>query len=666
MPSISVNAPNVLYVEAKLDEPQRFLQQCDIIKKCNAEPLTAYKLFDLSPGFTKEDFKKAKMKMFLHFHPDKNDPTNFLNANAAFNVLKDAADYLYFFELSDRSDDSTVRNNPFYQKEMGVFSKSTSVPMQKSPAQQEYEQRLFTVYKANSMSPDDEEFFRDTITKHPSFLSLSLHKINGSNLFNVVCERDGSSSFFQWLTSQPYAEETLLKFNQSGWDCFCSAMHSDRRDCLQILFDTYGMEAFQASSIDYGLPSLVLDDEQLPTLFFMLNELGYVPNDKVGILLATDVNDANVDLFKKLHRTFVKRGWFIDYQELFSAAVKGGKLKILQMMHEEGMICPDTVQPIFNMTSDFDLFLAIHSLTEVIAFLKNTGYKNIVNLNSPACLIQSLNLDIISVHHCFQDQHGLIKDDMEHRFLAIMNKEKLSYQPEQLAYIQERWDSVWRTIAENPVTLGHNYAGKLGHLIESIARSPNPAPHLKKLYDIPVELLIGPFSNEDNYHTLRFESFTPLQLLIAVGEDTLAVRLIKSGFVDWRQEVQYTETLRSDGAYFSLNIPKRMSILDFARFFHLTKVEKAIQLCEAEAYLHKRTLEGNYKTQFSFFGFFHLHFGFSKQEKITAVRALISYLKDNIPIPESCRPALSQGELGKIVALSDAEYAVTQQTATRR
>jgi hypothetical protein len=706
MPSISVNAPHVLYVESMLDEQQRFLQQCETIKQWQTRRLTAYDLLGLSPRFTKQDFKRAKMKMFLHFHPDKNSSDS-LNADAAFKVLKDAAEYLDFYEQSDRSDDSTVCNNPFYPKRMGISTSSKKAPVRKFPAQQEYERRLVSVYNTQSISSDDEAFFRDTITKHPEYLSLSLHETNGCNLFNVVCECGGNSSFFQWLTSQPYAEETLLKFNQGGWNCFCSAMHFGRRDCLRFLFDTYGMEVFQAAGIDDGLPLLVVEDEQLPILDFLFNELGYAPKtsyDMGRVLCATfQYIEAKVDLFKKLYRTFVVRTWLIDSQGVFSTAVNDGKLSILTTMHEEGMINPDTALPVFKNASDFNLFLAKPSSTEVIAFLKSTGYKKIYKLDSPGYLIQLLDLNIISVeellqqyptssdiwgseplittivskdrakfkawlaqcpfHDCFQAQPGYTKDSMEHRFLGIMNKEKWSFQLEQVAYIQERWDSVWRTIAENPVTLGRDYRETLDHLIESIARCPNPAPHLKKLYNIPVELSL---QHEDSVQTLHFASFTPLQLLLALNETAPAIRLIKSGFVDSRQEVQYTESLYVDGVYVSLDTPRRMSIIDFARIHNLAEVEKAIQLCEAEAYLYQRALERNYKTQCSFFGFFNIHFGFSKQEKITAARALISYLKNKVPIPESCRPALSQGELGKVAALNGVEYMVLQQAVPNR
>lgn len=155
-------------------------------------------------------------------------------------------------------------------------------------------------------------------------------------------------------------------------------MHNGRRDCLQILFDTSGIEIFQASGIDYGLPFLVLEDKKLPILDFLFNELGYAPKPSFGvarILLATfEYIDANLDFFKKLHRTFVGRGWFIDYQKLFSAAVNAGKLTILQMMHEEGMIRPDTALPVFKNVLDFNCFLEKPLLIEVIAFIKNTGY----------------------------------------------------------------------------------------------------------------------------------------------------------------------------------------------------------------------------------------------------------------------------------------------------
>jgi hypothetical protein len=110
----------------------------------------------------------------------------------------------------------------------------------------------------------------------------------------------------------------------------------------------------------------------------------------------------------------------------------------------------------------------------------------------------------------------------------------------------------------------------------------------------------------------------------------------------------------SDSPSYLNELHKKISKLDFAHS-GLKKVEKALQLLEAESYLYKRAFDNNYKTRFTFFCF-HLNFGFSKFEKVTAVRALIRYLKDNVPIPESCKPALSQGELGKIAALYAIEY----------
>jgi len=84
---------------------------------------------------------------------------------------------------------------------------------------------------------------------------------------------------------------------------------------------------------------------------------------------------------------------------------------------------------------------------------------------------------------------------------------------------------------------------------------------------------------------------------------------------------------------------------------------KQIQLKEAEVYLYKRTLDDDYKTKLSFFGFFTImNFGFSKKEKITAVRALINFLKNDTPIPLSCKPALYQGELQKIAMLRDIAF----------
>jgi hypothetical protein len=527
--------------------------------------------------------------------------------------------------------------------------------------------------------------------KHPEFLLLSL-SINGStnNLFTVVCERHGTSFLFQWLLFQPKAEETLLKSNQNGWDCFSSAMHFNRRDCLRILFDTYGMEAFQASSIDDAL-SLLVEMGEVSTPLFLLNELDYVPkpSNVTQILIGTfRFEHENVELFIKLHKLFTHKNCPIDHQKLFRAAIISGKPGIVSLMHGAEWITPDTMPPIFETENDFDDFIREPASQEIIGILKDTGYQNAFYLNKSTYLIKLLNLNLISVDELLnqypisspvwgnQALMAAISSKGEERFktwltsglfpnqetgfysfLAMMNTKLLVFQPEHLERIQEEWDATWLSIAANPTACDDE---KLARLIESIARSPNPTLYFKKLYEVPVTVSVHPPLSPITVIT-HYSSFTPLQLLIVLDKPELAVGLIERGFVDCKLEVPYTistSNVRAERAS-SPEVPGSKSILDLARCHNVETVVKALQVSEVEAYLYKRALEGKYKTQFSFFGW-HIHFGFSKQEKIKAARALIHYLKNDVPVPESCRPALSQGELSKIVEMDTIVFTVSQ------
>ena len=111
-----------------------------------------------------------------------------------------------------------------------------------------------------------------------------------------------------------------------------------------------------------------------------------------------------------------------------------------------------------------------------------------------------------------------------------------------------------------------------------------------------------------------------------------------------------------------------LSIASSFKFAQCSKVDeeaKAIQRREVQIYLDAREKSDTYLTKFSFFSCFTLSFGFSKQEKIMAARALIAYLDDGVPIPQLHKPALSQSNLGKIVALKNVVYEPQPENETK-
>jgi hypothetical protein len=105
-----------------------------------------------------------------------------------------------------------------------------------------------------------------------------------------------------------------------------------------------------------------MDDVSM--LMFLFDDLGYVPNpsyDTAKILQATFTlfDGANtIDLFQKLHDNFVQRRWFINYQEVFSAACGCGNVEILRTMHEKGMVHPETVLPVVQSEWLFDMAIS--------------------------------------------------------------------------------------------------------------------------------------------------------------------------------------------------------------------------------------------------------------------------------------------------------------------
>lgn len=73
---INVSKTNCLYVA--LDKKEAgFQKQCEIIKNWRSFNLKPLDLIGLSADFTKKELKQAKMKMFLHFHPDKNNNSSY-------------------------------------------------------------------------------------------------------------------------------------------------------------------------------------------------------------------------------------------------------------------------------------------------------------------------------------------------------------------------------------------------------------------------------------------------------------------------------------------------------------------------------------------------------------------------------------------------------------
>jgi hypothetical protein len=284
-------------------------------------------MINLSTGFTKIELKKAKIKIFLHFHPDKNGNSSY--STAAFQILSDAAEFLAH-QLDSSID---LSKNIFDNKEPTEFNvptpKTHAAPPPDSAEKQKYLAKLREVVHSDQMTPEDEQFFRNALSAHPEYLPLLIDELN---LFHVVLDKGGSSPFFQWLMNQRYAEEALSKSQANEYafanDVFSFAFDANRKDCLQILFDTYGIEGFHSSSIAYSLYLCVLmsedDATRLDTFWFLINEINYVPRDGFVVVSVLDqaLETLELSTFNKIYEKFkyllLEPGQYYNHNSLIS------------------------------------------------------------------------------------------------------------------------------------------------------------------------------------------------------------------------------------------------------------------------------------------------------------------------------------------------------------
>lgn len=532
MPYIHVSETSCLYVDLG-EKEARFQKQCEIIKNWKSTSLSALNLIGLSKNFTEVELKKEKMKMFLHFHPDKNNHSSY--SAEAFQILFHAAEFL----ASQRDSSIDTRNNLFVTEEGADLKHSTakahSTPPPVSAEKRAYLTKLRKLARSGRMTPADEQFFRNALAAHPEYLLLVINGplvINELNLFHVVLDTEGSSAFFQWLINQIYAEEALSK-SKDKYDVFSSAFDANRKDCLQILFGVYGIEGFHASSIAHSLPLCVLKSEDdatdLDTFWFLIDELNYLPrNGSIAVLTLDAALDAVTlptfnriyEKFKHLlqdsgqnftHNSLISRVLAFDYSD-----------KKLQKMADAGLM-PYITAPLFQNALELNFFLSKKNALEIVQDLqsKYNLMHHIGNISSEivqglshASLIKLLNAGLISVEYilstasvCFLYKGAAVRDF--ELIAALKSKDKDAF---------TRWYSTLNTNIDDQMLVSLNNSVVIDLLKDDI---------------------------------LSVERVLQSSWLIRINSDTLLSQVIlkknRSAFHAWLKGVEFTsEYLKSE------------------------------------------------------------------------------------------------------------------------
>ncbi|MGC1182222.1 DnaJ domain-containing protein [Legionella sp.] len=543
MPYIDVSETNCLYVAVD-EEDARFQKQCEIIKNWQSLNLSALNLIDLPKGFSEKDLKKAKMKLFLHFHPDKNN--NSAYSTEAFQILIHAVEFLAFQLDSSIS----IKNNPFVAKKEASLKhsaqKTHTTPPPVSAEKKAYLTKLNEIAQSGSMTSADEQFFRNALSVHPEYLPLT---INEHNLFHFVLDKGGSSPFFQWLISLGSAEEALSK-SKDSYDVFSFAFNANRKDCLQILFGIYGIEGFHASSIAYSLSICVLileeDEKASDTFWFLINELNYIPkNGYIAVsVLDTALSEVGLSTFNRIYDKFkhllLESDQNYNHNSLINRVLTFNYSEIkLQKMADAGLM-QHVTDPLFQNASELNSFLSKKNFQEIIQLLQ-TKYnlmKSLENLSqktieklSPESLIILLNAELISVEQILQsswitciDRDALLsqallkrntsafhawlkgveftteylKSEKGQAHLRLMLKYGIVFTEQQLTTIQSMFDAYFTDLAEKRVHYTeHDYRflpmtteAWLFPIIECIGRSPNRMACLNKVYEHEVKVVV--------------------------------------------------------------------------------------------------------------------------------------------------------------------------------
>lgn len=372
-----------------------------------------------------------------------------------------------------------------------------------------------------------------------------------------MLEKGGSSAFFQWLINQRYAEEALSKTKGQdasafAKDVFSCAFDANRKDCLKILFDTYGIEGFHASSIEYSFFLCVLiskdDATELETFWFLINELNYVPRNGYSAvsLLEQALETVDLSTFNKIYEKFkhllLEPGQNFTHNSLISrvltCAPDTAGIK-LQKMEDAGLMQHIT-DPLFQDALDLNLFLSkknalsiIHDLQNKYDLMKDIGnipIKMIQSLSDASVMIL-LNLGLMSVERILpllgirrihqddllrqtilqQDSSTFhawlkviefssenLKSEVGQAHLRLMLKYGIVFTEQQLTTIQSTFDDYFKAFARKRVHYrGHEYRflpetteAWLPTLIECIGRSPNRMACLNKVYEGEVRVVV--------------------------------------------------------------------------------------------------------------------------------------------------------------------------------
>ncbi|WP_425170576.1 DnaJ domain-containing protein [Legionella sp.] len=581
MPYINVSETNCLYV-AVGEEKARFQKQCEIVKNWQSYNLSALNLLDLPQGFSAKDIKKAKSKLALHFHPDKNNNSTY--SKEAFQVLIHAVEFL----TSQLDSSINISNNPFIPIKGTLLKRSAAA--HSSAEKQAYLDKLSELKQSGLMAYIDEQFFRNTLTTHPEYLPLI---INEHNLFHVVLDKGGSSAFFQWLINQRYAKEALSK-SKDNYDVFSFAFNANRKDCLQILFAVYGIEGFHASSIASSLSLCVLlleeDEKTSETFWFLINELNYIPrNGYIAVsVLDAALSKVSLSTFKRIydkfkhlllefnqnytHNSLINRVLTFNYSDNYS------EIK-LQKMADAGLM-PYITDPLFQNANELNSFLSKKDSYGAVIILLNTELISVeqivqsswfTGIDIDALLGQALLKRNSSAFHAWlksvEFTPEYLKSERGQAYLRFMLEHRIVFTEQQLTAIQSTFDTYFTDLTGKRVhytnqdyrLLPMTTEAWLPLLIKCIGRSPNPMAWLNKVYEHEVKVVIrghtssvnGGFSYRANntdfiayeYTETILSSFTPLQFFMLMNKMPLALLLLSQG-VDWKQNISAIKQTR--------------------------------------------------------------------------------------------------------------------------
>lgn len=554
MPYYSVSKLNFLY-DNSTEKETRFKNQCKIIIKWKSKKLTALDLLGLTENFTEQTLKAAKMKLFLHFHPDRNKNSTY--STRAFTILTDAVNY-----LASKLDSSIdIRNNPFLAtKKTGISGrkgqkKPTVVPdpvkkeVPDSAEKKAYLARLIKINESKIMTSADEHFFREALAVHSEYLIL---QANNRNLLHLVLQKGGSSGFFQWLITQRYAEEAVSAVMPEGReDVFSIAFNFFRRDCLQILFDAYGMENFQSSSIEYELYLSILISEEEPeafkTFWFLMDNLNYIPkcNQLAISVLDTALSEVDLPTFTRIYNKFKHLlletdQCFTHNYLLINKVLKSTNFEIkLKKMADAGLLTQLT-EPLFEIGGDWNSFLRQENAPEIIQHLQTkhkllkssiTFSTEIINKLTKESLIVLLDIKLITVQQVLESswftsiennpllEEALLKKDKPTFYawlkrveftpeyvkstsgqscLRLMLKYGIALTEQQLNIVHSTFDTYFTELAGKSVVFTeHDYywlpttaEAWLPSVIECIGKSPNRMASLNKVYAHEVRVVV--------------------------------------------------------------------------------------------------------------------------------------------------------------------------------